>query len=62
MQFLGCNLINSKDRPYKVYISLKLGAFYIHFKKENVYFMGSILSRYQSRAMKVAKRLIHSYF
>ncbi len=25
----------SHDRPYKLYIFLKLRAFYIHFKKEN---------------------------
>ncbi len=35
MRFLGCNLINCHDRPYKVYISLKRRAFYIHFKKQN---------------------------
>ena len=35
MPFLCCHLITSRDRPYKVYISLKLRAFYIHFKKEN---------------------------
>ncbi len=35
MQFLGCDLITSHDRPYKVYIFLKPRAFYIHFKKEN---------------------------
>ncbi len=35
MRFLGCDLVTSNDRPYKVYIFFKLRAFFIHFKKEN---------------------------
>ncbi len=35
MQFLGCRMITYQDRPHKVYISLKLRAFYFCFKKEN---------------------------
>ncbi len=35
MRFLCCDLITSQVRSYKVYISLKLRAFYTHFKKEN---------------------------
>ncbi len=32
--FLCCHLINTQDRPHKVYISFKLRAFYTYFKKE----------------------------
>ncbi len=103
--FLCCHLINTQDRPHKVYIFLKLRAFYTYFKKEkhrnktyknvmvypwftvvwqlqmwlyfslllgkhaefsklweNVYFMGSILSRYQSRVPKVTECLVSCYF
>ncbi len=35
MSFLCCDLKTSQDKPYKVYISLKLRVFYVHFKKEN---------------------------
>ncbi len=53
MPFLCFNLITSVDGSYKVYISLKLRAFCIHFKKENhkngtgtkLQGMGSILFR-----------------
>ena len=34
MPFLYCDLITTQDRPNKVYISLKLRAFYTYFKKE----------------------------
>ncbi len=34
MQFLCCHWITTQDGPHIVYISWKLRAFYIHFKKE----------------------------
>ncbi len=33
--FLWCHLISNQDIPKKLYISLKLRAFCIHFKKDN---------------------------
>ncbi len=34
MQLLCCHLMTTQDRPHKVYISLKLRAFYTYYKKE----------------------------